>query len=131
MQFYRYTRLSLRLKLFLRREKDRHLSRHFSHAFSHCCTRHLPVCSGKFSLWGTSDATYAKVIQNVFNKHLNSQTNIENQHLGKRRVRYFGLGISELLPNYWASSPMGRMRTLSTGWIQLVDCQGYYHFVHP
>ena len=34
---------------------------------------------------------HANENMNIYNKRPNSQINIENQHLGKYRVRYFGL----------------------------------------
>ena len=40
----------------------------------------------------------ANEIMNIYNKRQNSQINIENQHLVKYRVRYFGLVRGDLRP---------------------------------
>ena len=46
------------------------------------------------SYWVAFDiCTYANEILNILNKRLNSQIYIENQHLSKCRVRYFGLAF--------------------------------------
>ena len=47
-------------------------------------------------LFGRLLNTYAKEIMNIFDKRPNSQIDMENQHLGKCRVRYFGLQIDIL-----------------------------------
>ena len=39
----------------------------------------------------SSVSMYANEIMHVYNKRQNNKINIENQHLGKYRVRYFGL----------------------------------------
>ena len=44
-------------------------------------------------LFGRLSNTYAKEILNIFDKRPNSLINMENEHLGKCRVRYFGLQI--------------------------------------
>ena len=40
-------------------------------------------------------STYANEILNVFNKRPNNQINIENQHLGKCRIRYMYVGLPD------------------------------------
>ena len=47
----------------------------------------------------SSVSMYTNEIMDIFNKRPNSQINIENQHLGKYRVRYFGLYV-ELTPQF-------------------------------
>ena len=46
---------------------------------------------------------FASEILNIFNKRPNIKINIEYQHLGKCRVRYFDLFILMLTDSLWGS----------------------------